>query len=73
MKIALRNPVTDMYLLGPDRWTKEPAKALHFERADHALEHARKVGLKDLELAVSFSGGIFDLRMPLPQSQSQSV
>ena len=73
MKIALRNTVTDMYLLGPDMWTNEPAKALHFERADRAVEHARTVGLKDLELAVSFSGGIFDLRMPLPSSQAQAV
>ena len=65
MKVILRDSSTDLYLVGPNMWTNDRAKALEFERVEHALEQARHAGAKDLELVVSFNHVPGDVHVPM--------
>ena len=69
MKVILRNTSTNLYFLGPNMWTNDPCKALDFVLPDRAVISARRTGLADLELVVSFIGLSEDLRMPVKSFQ----
>ena len=63
MKVILRDSSTDLYLVGPNMWTNDRAKALEFERVEHALEQARRAGVKDLEFRLERT----------PQAKARSI
>ena len=65
MKVILRNTANNLYVQDQNLWTNDPWKALDFERADRALEAARRSGLKELELMVSLNGVNFEVRKPV--------
>ena len=65
MKVILRNPATDLYLLGPNMWTHDRNKALDFGHAERAVEVARRADLQGLELILSFASISYDFRLPL--------
>ena len=65
MKVVLRNRTTDLYFIGPNMWTNDPAKALDFRRPDGALKLVKETALADLELIVFFRNARQGLRLPV--------
>jgi hypothetical protein len=57
MRILLRNKTSGLYLQGPDKWTKEPERAVDFRFMDRALAYVQTWHLREAELAFSFDGG----------------
>ena len=68
MKVILRNPVTDLYFIGPQMWTNDPAKAFDFERMEKAVDLARRNGLQDAELVFLSAHVPGDLRLLISQA-----
>jgi len=73
MTVALHNLNTDLYLVGPNMWTNDRAKALEFERMEDAVELAAQSGLDDLELVVTFSGAPGDIHLPLADAKGRTT
>jgi hypothetical protein len=54
MRTLLRNTVTNLYFLCPDKWTDDPARAFDFRFIDRALDYVHTWQLEEVELAFAF-------------------
>ena len=65
MKVILRDPFTDLYLIGANMWTNDRSKALDFERMEEAVDLARRNGLEALELVIAINRAPADIHLPV--------
>lgn len=55
MKTLLLNTTTGLYFQGINKWTADPEQAFDFKLVQRALKFVEIWGLRDVELAFSFS------------------
>jgi len=65
MKVILRDPFTDLYLIGANMWTNDRSKAFDFERMEEAIDLARRNGLEALELVIAINRAPADIHLPV--------
>ena len=54
MRMLLRDKATHLYFQGPDKWTKDPARAFDFRFIQRAIQYCDTWGLKGMELAFAY-------------------
>jgi hypothetical protein len=68
MTTLLRKTDSGLYNQGPDKWTKDPVRALDFRFIDLALRYAKTWSLRDVELAFMFDNPNEVTGMPLERA-----
>ena len=59
MRVLLKDKQSGLYFSGPERWTRERAKACDFRMADRAVHGVFEHGLRNLNMEI-----VYDFAIP---------
>jgi hypothetical protein len=66
MRVFLRNTVTGQLLHKAGDWTRDSEKARVFRHSAEAMDWARLLRLKEVEILLAFEQPKYDVTLPLP-------
>ena len=70
MKILLQHTRTLLYIRTAEVWTRNEFEARDFQHSQKAIEFAHTNNLTDVQIAVKFIDGHYDVVAPLPAMQA---
>lgn len=66
MRVLLRNTKTGLYLSKDEGWTADSNSARTFRHSAEAMDEARKTGLQEVEVLLTFDEPPAAVALPIP-------